>query len=115
MRFAYADPPYLGVAEKFYGHLHDRAADYDDPETHRALIERVVIQPGDGRGGKRREIQLHGALFEMLAFASSAAAKSSPSEKAQSRNAHSPRFAETGGCVTPLVAGTGFEPVTFRL
>ena len=42
MRFAYADPPYLGVAEKFYGHLHDRAADYDDPETHRALIERMT-------------------------------------------------------------------------
>ncbi|VVE53396.1 hypothetical protein PCO31111_04886 [Pandoraea communis] len=22
MHFAYADPPYLGLAEKFYGHLH---------------------------------------------------------------------------------------------
>lgn len=42
MRFAYADPPYLGVAEKFYGHLHDQAADYDDPETHRVLIERMT-------------------------------------------------------------------------
>jgi hypothetical protein len=42
MRFAYADPPYLGLAEKFYGHLHDQAADYDDPETHRQLIARMT-------------------------------------------------------------------------
>jgi len=42
VRFAYADPPYLGVAEKFYGHLHPDAADYDKPETHRALIERMT-------------------------------------------------------------------------
>jgi len=26
MRFAYADPPYLGLAEKFYGHLHGSGA-----------------------------------------------------------------------------------------
>lgn len=42
MKFAYADPPYLGVAEKFYGHLHSEAADYDNPETHRKLIERMT-------------------------------------------------------------------------
>lgn len=42
MRFAYADPPYLGVAEKLYGHLHPDAAAYDQPETHRALIARLV-------------------------------------------------------------------------
>lgn len=41
MRFAYADPPYLGLAKKFYGHLHPDAAAYDDPETHRALIARL--------------------------------------------------------------------------
>lgn len=41
MRFAYADPPYLGVAEKFYGHLHEAAADYDRPEAHQALIDRM--------------------------------------------------------------------------
>lgn len=44
MRFAYADPPYLGLAEKFYGHLHDAAADYDDPATHRALIDRLTSE-----------------------------------------------------------------------
>ena len=39
MRFAYADPPYLGLAAKFYGHLHAHAADYDKPETHQKLID----------------------------------------------------------------------------
>jgi hypothetical protein len=41
VKFAYADPPYLGLAAKFYGHLHEQAADYDDPETHRQLIQRL--------------------------------------------------------------------------
>jgi hypothetical protein len=44
MRFAYADPPYLGLAEKFYGHLHSEAADYDKPETHQALIDRLCTE-----------------------------------------------------------------------
>ena len=41
LRVAYADPPYLGLAKKFYGHLHAEAADYDKPETHKRLIERL--------------------------------------------------------------------------
>lgn len=41
MRFAYADPPYLGLAAKFYGDRHEEAAAYDDPETHRLLIARL--------------------------------------------------------------------------
>ncbi|WP_425057366.1 recombinase family protein [Sphingomonas oligoaromativorans] len=76
-------------------------------EAVRALIERVVIQPGDARGGKRRPIQLHGDLFEMLEFASAAG---SAGDKRKL-----PRTVGSGGVVTPLVAGTGFEPVTFRL
>lgn len=44
MRFAYADPPYLGLAAKFYGHLHPDAADYDKPETHQALIDRICAE-----------------------------------------------------------------------
>lgn len=44
MRFAYADPPYLGVAEKFYGHLHSEAAEYDKPEAHQALIDRLCAE-----------------------------------------------------------------------
>lgn len=41
MKAAYADPPYLGCGQKHYGALHEQASDYDDPETHRRLIERL--------------------------------------------------------------------------
>lgn len=41
MKAAYADPPYLGLAEKFYGELHPEAAKYDKPSAHLALIERL--------------------------------------------------------------------------
>ncbi len=44
MRFAYADPPYLGLAEKFYGSLHPDAAKYDELATHAALIARLVTE-----------------------------------------------------------------------
>lgn len=47
MKFAYADPPYLGLS-KFYAHLHPDAMDYDDPETHRALITRMQDEFPDG-------------------------------------------------------------------
>lgn len=48
MRFAYADPPYLGLAAKFYGKIHPEAAVYDDPEAHRALIGRLCSEYPDG-------------------------------------------------------------------
>jgi hypothetical protein len=41
MKAAYADPPYLGCAVKFYGDLHKEAAEYDTPDAHRLLIERL--------------------------------------------------------------------------
>lgn len=44
MRFAYADPPYLGLAAKFYGRMHPEAAEYDKPETHQALIDRLCAE-----------------------------------------------------------------------
>lgn len=44
MRFAYADPPYLGSAVKHYGDLHPDAGDFDQPEAHRALIERLSAE-----------------------------------------------------------------------
>lgn len=43
MKFAYADPPYLGCALKLYGD-----ATYDDPEAHRALIVRLGDEYPDG-------------------------------------------------------------------
>lgn len=47
MRFAYADPPYLGCGSLYDAH-HDQARDWDDPETHRALIERLATEFTDG-------------------------------------------------------------------
>lgn len=43
LRFAYADPPYLGCAEKLYGD-----PTYDDPEAHRLLICRLLDEYPDG-------------------------------------------------------------------
>lgn len=48
MRFAYADPPYLGVAKRHYGEHHADAAEYDDPTAHRALVDRMVDEFPDG-------------------------------------------------------------------
>lgn len=48
MKFAYADPPYLGLSAKFYSHLHPDAADYDKPEAHQALIDRLCDEYADG-------------------------------------------------------------------
>jgi hypothetical protein len=40
----------------------------------RPLIEKLVVQPGSARGGKRRPMQLHGDLYRMLSFAEAACA-----------------------------------------
>lgn len=48
MKFAYADPPYLGLAKSFYGDMHDHASDYDKIETHAALIQRMCDEFPDG-------------------------------------------------------------------
>ncbi len=48
MKFALADPPYLGCAAKHYGRHHADAADYDRIETHAALIARLVGEYPDG-------------------------------------------------------------------
>ena len=48
MKFAYADPPYFGVARKHYGRLHAEAGVYDTIEGHRALIDRLGAEYPDG-------------------------------------------------------------------
>lgn len=52
MRFAYADPPYLGTsafgAVHHYGDIHADAADCNTPEWHQALIERLSADYPDG-------------------------------------------------------------------
>lgn len=48
MRFAYADPPYLGCGAKHYGRQHAEAMLYDDPNAHRHLIARLMCDYPDG-------------------------------------------------------------------
>lgn len=47
MRFAYADPPYLGRSEYYRAH-HPDAMIWDHPEAHRDLIERLQAEYPDG-------------------------------------------------------------------
>lgn len=47
MRFAYADPPYLGQCGQ-YEHYHPDGRCWDDLSTHAALIERLVTDFPDG-------------------------------------------------------------------
>jgi len=46
--FAYADPPYLGCGQKLYAKHHDRAADWDDPQEHRRLMQFLCDEYPDG-------------------------------------------------------------------
>jgi hypothetical protein len=48
MKFAFADPPYLGQGVKHYAALHADAADCDDPAWHARLIERLCDEFPDG-------------------------------------------------------------------
>lgn len=47
MRFAYADPPYLGCCA-LYGHFHPDNRCWNDTETHARLIARLQIDFPDG-------------------------------------------------------------------
>lgn len=47
MKFGYADPPYLGCA-KLYEKLHPDAMKWDDPSSHRDLIESLSDDFPDG-------------------------------------------------------------------
>jgi hypothetical protein len=47
LRFAFADPPYLGWGSYYKAH-HPKALDWDKPETHRALVEQLTADFPDG-------------------------------------------------------------------
>lgn len=47
MRFAYADPPYLGCGGLYAAH-HPEALAWNDPEEHRRLVERLCDDYPDG-------------------------------------------------------------------
>lgn len=46
MKFAYADPPYLGCGKKFYTKHHDQASVWDSIEAHQQLIEQLAEYDG---------------------------------------------------------------------
>lgn len=48
MRFAYADPPYLGCGASHYGEHHPDAARWDDPSAHLELAARLPDEYPDG-------------------------------------------------------------------
>jgi hypothetical protein len=48
MKFAYADPPYLGCGQKLYGDRHEQASVWDHLDTHHALIDRLCLDFPDG-------------------------------------------------------------------
>ena len=62
MRFAYADPPYLGCGAKHYGSDHPDAADCDNPEWHRDLVARLVDEYPDGWAMSLSSTTLHTIL-----------------------------------------------------
>ena len=75
-------------------------------EAIRVLIDKIVGHPGDERGGKRRAVQLHGDLFQMLDFASTVSGRDTPGKRT-GQNAQQPRSVGTEAtCVTSVVAGT---------
>ena len=75
----------------------------------RGLIEKIVVHVGDSRGGKVRRLEMHGDLYRMLEFTEEAASGTSQKRK-------QPQAPGAGAAsVTPVVAGVGFEPTTFRL
>ena len=47
MKFAYADPPYLGMGKK-YSVLHPEAEIWDDPKSHTDLVKRLSDEYPDG-------------------------------------------------------------------
>ena len=61
MKIAYADPPYLGCG-KLYEKHHADALIWDDPETHRQLIDRLSDEYPDGWAYSLNSTTLHTIL-----------------------------------------------------
>jgi len=61
MKFAYADPPYLGCGNLYAKH-HPDALVWDDPQSHKDLIERLVDEFLDGWAYSLSSSTLHTIL-----------------------------------------------------
>ena len=86
----------------------NRPEDRDEAaDAIRGLIERVTLSPGARRGEVHVMLQGEfGAILEWLGAR----------ERKEARNDDSPGACAAGlGVSSKMVAGTGFEPVTFRL
>ena len=77
----------------------DKALESEAFELLRSLIESVVLTPEDGI----LSVALRGELTSILALCSG------------SRQHNAPEASAFGALQIKMVAGTGFEPVTFRL
>jgi hypothetical protein len=62
VKFAYADPPYLGQGAKHYGKHHPEAAVWDTVEAHAGLIGRLVRDYPDGWALSASSPSLRGLL-----------------------------------------------------
>jgi site-specific DNA recombinase len=86
-------------------------------EAIRGLIEKIVLTPRED--GPGLTVDLHGALASLLLLATGAPTHQVARMASGAQNAKSSAGAELQGvdiaCKSVLVAGTGFEPVTFRL
>lgn len=48
MKFAYADPPYLGNGKRRYAPFHDNSSEYDTKDAHLLLVDKLVDEYKDG-------------------------------------------------------------------
>lgn len=48
MRFAYADPPYLGNGKRRYSPFHENSQEYDSKDAHLSLVSRLLADYPDG-------------------------------------------------------------------
>jgi len=48
MKFAYADPPYLGMGKRMYGPLHAEAGIWDSTQSHIELLRLLEVEYPDG-------------------------------------------------------------------
>lgn len=48
MKFAYADPPYLGNGKRRYAPFHENSQQYDTKDAHIELLEKLVDEYPDG-------------------------------------------------------------------
>ncbi len=89
-------------------------------EALRGLVEKIVLVPQAGENGETGlDIDLHGALAGLLQLATGASAREVAKVGAKRRTRKNSAGAELEAVdiveEIVLVAGTGFEPVTFRL